>query len=151
MDADGAKLYNSLFDLVSKYTYNGKTNVGQISLNPTVGLISGNTTAENSFFSYDDAGNIVGVKTVNGNTVKYIDELTSDDRPQTKFWVDMEGNVYFDGNGTFNGDGNFSGTVNAIDFKLNGTSITNIFKAETTDDGYVLRSFRSVIPPIRQR
>lgn len=139
VDADGAKLYNSLFDLVSKYTYNGKTNVGQISLNPTVGLISGNTTAENSFFSYDDAGNIVGVKTVNGNTVKYIDELTSDDRPQTKFWVDMEGNVYFDGNGTFNGDGNFSGTVNAIDFKLNGTSITNIFKAETTDDGYVLK------------
>ena len=139
VDGDGAKLYNSLFDLINKYTYNGKTNVGQISLNPTVGLISGNTTAENSFFSYDDAGNIVGVKTVNGNTVKYINELTSDDRPQTKFWVDMEGNVYFDGNGTFNGDGNFSGTVNAIDFKLNGTSITNIFKAETTDDGYVLK------------
>ena len=139
VDGDGAKLYNSLFDLVSKYTYNGKTNVGQISLNPTIGLITGNTTAENSFLSYDNNGNITGVKTVNGNTVKYIDELTSDDRPQTKFWVDMEGNVYFDGNGTFNGDGNFSGTVNAIDFKLNGTSITNIFKAETTDDGYVLK------------
>ena len=139
VDADGAKLYNSLFDLVSKYTYNGKTNVGQISLNPTIGLITGNTTAENSFLSYDNDGNLTGVKTANGNTVKYIDELTSGDRPQTKFWVDMEGNVYFDGNGTFNGNGNFSGTVNAIDFKLNGTSITNIFKTETTDDGYVLK------------
>ncbi len=139
VDADGAKLYNSLFDLVSKYTYNGKTNVGQISLNPTVGLITGNTTEENSFLAYDGDGNIVGVKTANGSTVKYIDELANGDRPQTKFWVDMEGNVYIEGNGVFHGNGEFSGTVNALDFQLNGTSITNIFKTETSDDGYVLK------------
>lgn len=139
VDADGAKLYNSLFDLVSKYTYNGQTNVGQISLNPTVGLITGNTAEENSFLAYDGDGNIVGVKTVNGSTVKYIDELANGDRPQTKFWVDMEGNVYIEGNGVFHGNGEFSGTVNALDFQLNGTSITNIFKTETSDDGYVLK------------
>lgn len=139
VDADGAKLYNSLFDLVSKYTYNGQTNVGQISLNPTVGLITGNTAEENSFLAYDGDGNIVGVKTVNGSTVKYIDELVNGDRPQTKFWVDMEGNVYIEGNGVFHGNGEFSGTVNALDFQLNGTSITNIFKTETSDDGYVLK------------
>ena len=139
VDAGGAKLYNSLFDLVSKYTYNGQTNVGQISLNPTVGLITGNTAEENSFLAYDGDGNIVGVKTVNGSTVKYIDELVNGDRPQTKFWVDMEGNVYIEGNGVFHGNGEFSGTVNALDFQLNGTSITNIFKTETSDDGYVLK------------
>lgn len=139
VDADGAKLYNSLFDLVSKYTYNGQTNVGQISLNPTVGLITGNTAEENSFLAYDGDGNIVGVKTVNGSTVKYIDELANGDRPQTKFWADMEGDVYIEGNGVFHGNGEFSGTVNALDFQLNGTSITNIFKTETSDDGYVLK------------
>ena len=139
VDGDGAKLYNSLFDLVSRYTYNGTTKVGQISLNPTVGLITGNTEAENSFFAYDNDGNITGVKTVNGNTVKYIDELASGDRPQTKFWVDMEGNVYLEGNGVFHGNGEFSGTVNAVDFQLGGISITNIFKAIQEDDEYILK------------
>lgn len=134
VDANGAKLYNSTFDLVNRYTYNGASNVGQISLNPTVGLIAGNTASENSFLAYDENGNITGVKTENGSTVKYVDELTSGDKPKTKFWVDMEGNVYLEGNGVFNGNGSFSGTVNAQDFQLNGTSISDIFYVSKDED-----------------
>ena len=134
VDANGAKLYNSTFDLVNRYTYNGASNVGQISLNPTVGLIAGNTASENSFLAYDENGNITGVKTENGSTVKYVDELTSGDKPKTKFWVDMEGNVYLEGNGVFNGNGSFSGIVNAQDFQLNGTSISDIFYVSKDED-----------------
>lgn len=134
VDGDGAKLYNANFDLVSKYTYNGETNVGQIGLHPTLGFTAGNDTQENGIFEYDEDGNIIGIKTANGSSVQYIDELVGSDRPKAKFWVDMKGNVYLEGTVHATG-GSFTGTVNAKDLQLDGTSISNIFKAASDDQG----------------
>ena len=120
VDGNGAKLYNANFDLVSKYTYNGETNVGQIGLHPTLGLTAGNDLQENGIFEYGDTGDIIGMKTTKGGYVQYIDELVGSDRPQAKFWVDMKGNVYLEGK-VYATDGEFSGTLKAT--TLEGTLV----------------------------
>lgn len=117
VDGDGAKLYNANFDLVSQYTYNGVTNVGQIGLHPTLGITAGNDAKENGIFEYNENGDIIGAKTVKGSYVQYIDELVGADRPKAKFWVDMKGNVYLEGK-VYATSGEFSGTLKAT--KLEG-------------------------------
>ena len=117
VDGDGAKLYNANFDLVSQYTYNGVTNVGQIGLHPTLGITAGNDAKENGIFEYNENGDIIGVKTTKGSSVQYIDELVGADRPKAKFWVDMKGNVYLEGK-VYATSGEFSGTLKAT--KLEG-------------------------------
>jgi hypothetical protein len=117
VDGDGAKLYNANFDLVSQYTYNGVTNVGQIGLHPTLGITAGNDVKENGIFEYNENGDIIGVKTTKGSSVQYIDELVGTDRPKAKFWVDMKGNVYLEGK-VYATSGEFSGTLKAT--KLEG-------------------------------
>lgn len=117
VDGDGAKLYNANFDLVSQYTYNGVTNVGQIGLHPTLGITAGNDAKENGIFEYNENGDIIGVKTTKGSSVQYIDELVGTDRPKAKFWVDMKGNVYLEGK-VYATSGEFSGTLKAT--KLEG-------------------------------
>ena len=145
VDGDGAKLYNADFDLVSKYSTGNASYVGQIGLHPTVGLTVGNASGENAYFEYDNDGNIIGVKTVNGSSLLDLSRLDSDDTPLANFWCDMYGNVFLKGkviatDGSFSGTvhakaGDFTGTVNAKDLQLDGKSISNIFKATTDDSG----------------
>lgn len=135
VDGNGAKLYNSQFDLVNDYIITkddgSTTKYGQISLHPSIGIVAGNVDAENDFFSYDSKGNIRGIRAQEDRS-RY---LTSADRPglngwkytpAANFWVDMKGNVFMRGNvyatdGVFNGTvyataGKFEGTVQASDF-----------------------------------
>lgn len=131
VDANGAKLYNSQFDLINEYVVDGVAKTGQISLHPSVGLAAGSVTGENAFYNYDEAGNIVGIKSTNGDTLKTVKDIDADTKePLANFWCDREGNVYLKGNvyatdGVFRGtvyakDGEFTGTVNATDGKFEG-------------------------------
>ncbi len=130
VDADGAKLYNSQFDLVNDYTLSGTQRYGQISLNPSVGLIAANTAAENSFYHYDSEGNIDGINTTDGDWVASIDALGSK-TPGVNLWADHHGDLYVKGkiyatDGVFNGTvyataGRFTGEVNATSGKFQGT------------------------------
>lgn len=145
VDGEGAKLYNADLDLVSNYSVDNASYVGQIGLHPTVGLTVGNTSSENSYFSYDEQGNISGIKTANGSSLLNISELSDGDVPLANFWCDMYGNVYLKGtvvatDGEFSGTihangGDFKGTVNATDLQLDGVSISNIFSATPDETG----------------
>lgn len=136
VDADGARLYNSRFDLVNEY---GVNTSGQISMMPPVGLVGGNVTFTSPLFAYDEHGNVVGVKTENGNSMADLTNLLKDDLPNASFWLDMKGNAYFKGtvygtDGEFTGtvhatDGEFTGTVNAKNLQLDGVNISNVFNA----------------------
>lgn len=114
VDADGAKLYNSQFDLVGA--------AGQIGLHPEVGLAAGAGIAENALYAYDSSGNITGIKMTDGSSATNIDDIGSR-TPVPCFWLDLYGNAYFKGtiyatDGVFSGDitgatGTFKGTVQA--------------------------------------
>lgn len=142
VDADGAKLYNSRFDLVNEYSAGSS---GQISLIPHIGFVGGKTTSTTPLFSFDENGNPTGLKTVGGNTITSAANIKKDDLPNANFYVDMDGNAYFKGtviatDGKFTGtviakDGSFTGVVNAKDLQLDGTSISNIFKAQPDEQG----------------
>lgn len=150
VDADGAKLYNSRFDLVSDL---GNGQSGHIALSPgaysdgsymPIGLVGGISTSLNPLFAEDESSNIVGVKTKSGDILTDLSSLSLDDLPNASFWLDMKGNAYFKGtviaeDGKFSGtvyatDGEFKGTVDASDFKLGGTSISNIFYTSKDED-----------------
>ena len=114
VDADGAKLYNSQFDLVGA--------AGQIGLHPEVGLAAGAGISENAIYAYDSSGNITGIKMTDGSSATNIDDIGSR-TPVPCFWLDLYGNAYFKGtiyatDGVFSGDitgatGTFKGTVQA--------------------------------------
>ena len=142
VDADGARLYNSRFDLVNEYSAGSS---GQISLIPNIGFVGGKTTSTTPLFAFDEIGNPTGLKTVGGNTITSAANIKEDDLPNANFYVDMDGNAYFKGtviatDGKFTGtviakDGSFTGAVNAKDLQLDGTSISNIFKAQPDEQG----------------
>ena len=142
VDADGARLYNSRFDLVNEY---GTNQSGQISMMPPVGLIGGHVTSTTPIFSYDEDGNVNGIMTVGGNTMIDLTSLSKNDLPNANFWLDMKGNAFFKGtvygtDGEFTGtvhaqSGDFKGTVNATDLQLDGVSISNIFSAAKDANG----------------
>ena len=130
VDADGAKLYNSQFDLANEYSIDGVTKVGQISLNPSIGIVAGSLSKENAFYSYDTKGNIVGIKATDGSSLLSVADIGKK-TPLSNFWVDNHGNVYLKGsvyadNGVFRGtvyatDGEFTGKVTATSGKFQGT------------------------------
>ena len=117
VDADGAKLYNSQFDLVGA--------AGQIGLHPEIGLVAGAGASENAIYAYDSQGNIIGIKMTDGTSVTNIDDIGSK-TPVPCFWLDLYGNAYFKGtvyatDGVFRGalqaaTGTFKGTVQAAAF-----------------------------------
>ena len=150
VDADGAKLYNSRFDLVSDL---GSGQSGHIALSPgaysdnsyrPIGLVGGISTNLKPLFAEDSSSNIVGVKTESGDVLTDLSSLSLTDLPNASFWLDMKGNAYFKGtviaeDGKFSGtvyatDGEFKGTVDASDLKLNGRSISNIFRSNDETD-----------------
>ena len=147
VDADGARLYNSRFDLVNEY---GANQSGQITMMPPVGLVGGNVTSASPLFSYDENGNVDGIKTADGNTMMDLTSLSKNDLPNANFWLDMKGNAFFRGtvyansgeftgtvhatDGDFTGtvnatNGTFTGTINATDLLLNGVSVKNVVSA----------------------
>lgn len=142
VDADGARLYNSRFDLVNEY---GPNQSGQITMMPPIGLVGGNATSTSPLFSYDENGDVSGVRTSSGNTMVDLTSLSKSDLPNANFWLDMKGNAYFNGtvyakDGEFTGtvhaqNGDFKGTVNATDLQLDGVSISNIFSAKKDAQG----------------
>lgn len=125
VDSDGCKLYNSQFDLINEYTANNISYTGQISLNPSLGLLAGNVNSANSIYIFDSQGNITGIRaTKSGGAdigVTNISALPTGYQPASNFWVDMFGNVYLKGTiyadkGEFSGSlkgatGTFSGVV----------------------------------------
>lgn len=128
VDADGAKLYNSRFDLAKDCSEGGTNATGLISLNPGVGLVGGKSAPTAPLFSYDDQGNVNGVVLADGKTTeKNLTSLNKDNLPNASFWVDMLGNAYLKGtiyatDGVFSGElkaasGTFSGTVKAAKFE----------------------------------
>lgn len=128
VDADGARLYNSRFDLITDF---GSSQVGQISLAPTIGLLGGYTSSL-PLVSLTEKGEIAGVYTENGDVISDLSNLNKKNLPRANFWIDMKGNAYLKGT-IFADSGEFKGTVNAQEFQLNGVNISNIFSA--TGDG----------------
>lgn len=140
VDADGAKLYNSNFDLV-KALQTGSNDKAWIKFDPNLGMIGGLDSIANPLYAYDDDGNVIGIKNASGNTLEKIPStVTEDNMPNASFWLDMNGNAFYKGtvyaeDGVFRGDvyadnGTFKGTVDATTFKLDGVDISNIFKTE---------------------
>ena len=131
VDADGARMYNSIFDLVKDYSAGGTNANGVISLNPGVGFVGGKDTTSNPLFSHDDDGNVNGVYTSNGSIMNDLTTFNKDDLPNPNFWIDMLGNVYFKGtiyatDGVFSGalkaaTGTFSGELKAASGEFSGT------------------------------
>ena len=117
VDADGAKLYNSRFDLVNEYSAGSS---GQISLIPHIGFVGGKTTSTTPLFSFDENGNPTGLKTVGGNTITSAANIKKDDLPNANFYVDMDGNAYFKGT-VIATDGKFTGAVYATSGEFSGT------------------------------
>ena len=140
VDADGAKLYNSNFDLV-KSLGEGTNSNAWIKFDPNLGMIGGLDSIANPLYEYDDDGNVIGIKSASGNALEKIPStITEDNMPNASFWLDMNGNAFYKGtvyaeDGVFRGDvyadnGTFKGTVDATTFKLDGVDISNIFKTE---------------------
>ena len=137
VDADGAKLYTSRFDLAKAFSEGGTNATGLVSLNPGVGFVGGKDTTTAPLFSYDGQGNVNGVVMADGTVKQDLTSLNKDNLPNPNFWIDMLGNAYLKGtiyatdgvfsgelkaaSGTFSGElkaatGNFSGTVTASKF-----------------------------------
>lgn len=126
VDADGAKLYNSRFDLAKDLSEGGTNDTGLISLNPGIGFVGGKNTTTAPLFSYDKQGNVNGVVLADGTVKQDLMSLNKDNLPRPNFWIDMLGNAYLKGtiyatDGVFSGElkaatGDFSGTVKASKF-----------------------------------
>lgn len=138
VDGDGAKLYNSIFDLVNEYVVDDVASIGQISLNPSIGIVAGSLSSENAFYAYDADGNIEGIKATDGTTISSVSDI-GDRTPLANFWCDNQGNVYLKGN-IYATDGVFTGTVYATDGEFKGVVQASDFldstgKSMLTDDG----------------
>lgn len=118
VDADGARLFNSRFDLVNNFSDGSVAKVGQIGLNASIGIVSGSASSQDAMYSFDEKGNIIGVKTSDGSNLTRISDI-GDSEPVPNFWVDMYGDVYL--KGTIHAtDGIFSGTIYAKDGTFSG-------------------------------
>lgn len=85
VDANGAKLYNSTFELA--------TGENRIGLVPQIGIVAG----LKQFYEFDPStGEIIGIKTNKGYVAKLAD-LRSGEKPLANFWADMYGGVYGQG------------------------------------------------------
>lgn len=141
MDANGAVLYNSQFDIANEYEVEGTNNKGWIKLQSPLGIVAGVDTSAAPLFGEDASGN--GVYNNKGDLLKKIEGINySDDTtlPRASFWADMYGNAFFKGNiyatnGVFSGElraatGSFTGVVKANDFLLdNGGSFKSVLNA----------------------
>lgn len=137
VDADGARLYNSRFDLVSDFSEGGTNATGNISLNPNIGFVGGKDTIAAPLFHYDDDGNVDGVLTADGSVMKNLTTFNKDDLPNPNFWIDMLGNAYFKGtiyatDGEFSGElkaasGTFAGELKAASGSFSGTVTASKF------------------------
>lgn len=126
VDADGARLYNSRFDLVNEY---GATK-GQISMFSPIGLVAGSSTGSSPLVIENQDG-AFAVRTESGDTLTSLTNMSKSDPPAAAFWLDMDGNAWFKGkiyatDGVFTGtvhatDGDFTGTVHATDGSFSGT------------------------------
>ena len=126
VDADGARLYNSRFDLVNEYSAGSS---GQISLIPNIGFVGGKTTSFAPLFAFDENGNPTGLLTVGGNTITSAANIKTDDLPNANFYVDMDGNAYFKGT-VIATDGKFTGTVIAKDGEFSGAIKASTLEGE---------------------
>lgn len=116
VDGAGARLYNAKFDLCNE---DGLGNTGYISLNPELGIVGGIDKTGAPLFGASDDGSVYGVLTTSGKVMTSLEDLDKNDLPRANFWVDMNGDVYFNGNGVF------SGTVYASDGKFTGKWMEN--------------------------
>ena len=134
VDADGAKLYNSRFDLAKDCSEGGTNATGLISLNPGVGLVGGKSAPTAPLFSYDDQGNVNGVVLADGKTTeKNLTSLNKDNLPNASFWVDMLGNAYLKGT-IYATDGVFSGELKAASGTFNGTVKAAKFEGDSSGE-----------------
>lgn len=133
VDGDGARLYNSRFDLVTDF---GSSSFGQISLAPDVGLLGGYSSSGSPIFSFDSNGAIAGVYTSSGSVMKDLSSLNLDDLPKANFWIDMLGNAYFKGT-IYATDGEFTGTLKAsvLEGTLTGAASGGALKGISLDIG----------------
>lgn len=131
VDADGAKLYNSHFDLV-KALQVGSNAKAWIKFDPNLGMIGGQDSIANPLYEYDEDGNVIGVIDASGDGHATIPStITENNMPNASFWLDMNGNAFYKGSvyaedGVFRGtvyatDGEFTGTVYATDGEFSGT------------------------------
>lgn len=147
VDGAGARLYNAKFDLCND---DGLGNTGHISLNPELGIVGGSDKTGAPLFGASDDGSVDGVLTTSGKVMTSLEDLDKNDLPRANFWVDMNGDVYFNGNGVFSGtvyasDGKFTGTVNATDGVFKGTVIaTDGEFSGTLKGGTITGSFKGV-------
>lgn len=149
VDSTGAKLYNSQFDIVNKYTEDGTEKTGQIHQSSPIGIVGGTYYGSHNLFTYDDNGDINGVLFEDGTSKDYIGTIRSDNLPRASFWLDTKGDAYIKGtvyatDGEFSGKlkavtGEFSGVVDARQFKLDGIDISNIFEAQKDGDTNYLK------------
>ena len=145
VDGAGARLYNAKFDLCND---DGLGNTGHISLNPELGIVGGIDKTGAPLFGASDDGSVYGVLTTSGKVMTSLEDLDKNDLPRANFWVDMNGDVYFNGNGVFSGtvyasDGKFTGTVNATDGVFKGTVIaTDGEFSGTLKGGTITGSFK---------
>lgn len=140
VDSDGARLYNSKFDLISQYD-GGQT--GQVSLIPNIGLVGGLSTTTSPLINTAD--NVTGIALQDGSVVADLSDLDIENLPNANFCLDMKGNAFFKGtvyadNGYFSGtinatDGKFSGEVDATTLKRNGVDISSLFSPVQKADG----------------
>lgn len=107
VDENGAKLYNSTFELAT-----GEHRIGLI---PNIGIASG----LKNIYQYDVvSGEIIGIKTNRGYVGKIAD-LGTGETPNTGFWADMNGDGYFKGT-VYATNGEFIGKVYASEGRFNG-------------------------------
>lgn len=145
VDGAGARLYNAKFDLCND---DGLGDTGHISLNPELGIVGGSDKTGAPLFGASDDGSVDGVLTTSGKVMTSLEDLDKNDLPRANFWVDMNGDVYFNGNGVFSGtvyasDGKFTGTVNATDGVFKGTVIaTDGEFSGTLKGGTITGSFK---------
>lgn len=145
VDGAGARLYNAKFDLCND---DGLGDTGHISLNPELGIVGGIDKTGAPLFGASDDGSVYGVLTTSGKVMTSLEDLDKNDLPRANFWVDMNGDVYFNGNGVFSGtvyasDGKFTGTVNATDGVFKGTVIaTDGEFSGTLKGGTITGSFK---------
>lgn len=139
VDSEGARLYNASFDIAKQFTDDSNASwIGQIKLDPDLGIVGGKSGSLNSFVAYNEDGTVAGIKAANGTDVlTSVADISFTDKiyPMPNFWVDMEGGAYFRGsvyadNGYFKGEvqatsGKFTGIVDASDFQIDGTSVLN--------------------------
>lgn len=151
MDANGAVLYNSQFDVVNEYEVEGTNNKGWIKLQSPLGIVAGVDSPAAPLFGTDVSGNTC-VYTNDGNLldkIKNIDYSDAGTLPRASFWADMYGNAFFKGNvyansGVFNGTvyanaGKFTGEIEATSGKFSGTiyasKLAGTLEADETEGG----------------